>query len=46
MEKSDWGKVFGGEEFIPKGKMVNTLEQFPNDLAALDDDAPKKKKKE
>jgi hypothetical protein len=32
-----------GNEFIPKGKMVATKEQFP-DLDALGDDAPKKTK--
>ena len=30
-------------EFIPKGKMVTTQEQFP-DLDGLDDEGPKKKK--
>lgn len=33
----------GAGEFIPKGKMVATKEQFP-DLLGMDDDAPKKKK--
>jgi hypothetical protein len=33
----------GAAEFIPKGVVVNTKEQFP-DLDDLDDAAPKKKK--
>ena len=36
-------KTGGIAEFIPKGKMVNTEEQFPG-FGDLDDDAPKKKK--
>lgn len=36
-------KMDAVSEFIPKGKMVNTADQFPDALADLDDE-PKKKK--